>query len=218
MRLLPDVLRAWCCRRSSGRTLTDDGLFAWYARLIEGVADARFKLLLYHLPQVSAVPLSVDLVARLAAAFPGTVAGIKDSEGNWEHTSALLARVPELTVVIGHEPHLPRLMRAGGAGTICGVANVYPDLVQRVAQADRLGRTTRSGSPRSSKSRSSSRSSPDSRACWPTVSMTRTGCAVRAPLVPLDETQRRSLRAALERAGFAAARDRRPTMTTGSAR
>jgi len=110
--------------------VTDDGLFAWYARVIERVADSRLRLFLYHLPQVSAVPLSVDLVARLAAAFPGIIAGVKDSEGNWEHTSALLARVPQLTIVIGHEPHLPRLMRAGGAGTICGVANIYPGLVR----------------------------------------------------------------------------------------
>lgn len=108
----------------------DDGLFAWYARLIDGVADPRLRIMLYHLPQVSAVPLSPDLVVRLAAAFPGVVAGIKDSEGKWENTQALLTRVPHLAVVSGHEPHLPKLMRAGGAGTICGVANVYPDLVR----------------------------------------------------------------------------------------
>ena len=110
--------------------VSDEGLFAWYATLVERVADPRLKLMLYHLPQVSAVPLSVDLVARLATAFPGVVCGVKDSEGNWAHTSALLARVPELAIVIGHEPHLPRLMRAGGAGTICGVANVHAGLVR----------------------------------------------------------------------------------------
>jgi 4-hydroxy-tetrahydrodipicolinate synthase len=109
---------------------SDEGLFAWYAKLVEGVADARLRIMLYHLPQVSWVPLSVDLVARLAAAFPGVIAGIKDSEGRWENTAALLARAPQLTVVIGHEPHLPKLMRAGGAGTICGIANVFPRLVQ----------------------------------------------------------------------------------------
>lgn len=115
---------------------SDDGLFAWYAQVIEGVADPRLRMLLYHLPQVSAAPLSVDLVARLATAFPGVVVGIKDSEGNWAHTQALLARVPQLTVVIGHEPDLPKLMRAGGAGTICGVANVYPDLVGALLAPD----------------------------------------------------------------------------------
>src|SRR5262249_41232772 len=112
------------------KDVSDDGLFAWYAQLIEGVADDRLRVMLYHLPQVSAVPLPVDLVARLAQAYRGVVGGIKDSEGNWEHTSALLARVPQITVVIGHEPHLPKLMKAGGAGTICGVANAFPRIVQ----------------------------------------------------------------------------------------
>jgi 4-hydroxy-tetrahydrodipicolinate synthase len=76
------------------------------------------------------VPLSVDLVARLANAFPRVIAGVKDSAGDWSNTEALLARVPQLAIMVGHEPHLPKLMRAGGAGTICGVANVYPAVVR----------------------------------------------------------------------------------------
>ena len=109
---------------------TDEGLFAWYAQVIEAVGDARLRVYLYHIPQVSGTPLSVDLIARLAAAFPGIIAGVKDSAGRWENTEALLARVPQLAILVGHEPHLPRLLRAGGAGTICGVANVFPALVR----------------------------------------------------------------------------------------
>jgi 4-hydroxy-tetrahydrodipicolinate synthase len=108
----------------------DDGLFDWYARLIEGVNHPRLRVYLYHIPQVTGVPLSVDLVARLASAFPGVVAGVKDSAGDWNNTAALLARVPQLAIMVGHEPDLPKLMRAGGAGTICGVANVYPAVVR----------------------------------------------------------------------------------------
>ena len=52
------------------KDVSDDGLFQWYAQLIEGVNDPRLRIYLYHLPQVSGVPLSVDLVARLAEAFP----------------------------------------------------------------------------------------------------------------------------------------------------
>ena len=109
---------------------TDDGLFAWYAQVIEAVGDPRLRVYLYHIPQVSGTPLSVDLVARLAAAFPGVIAGVKDSAGDWANTQALLARVPQLAILVGHEPHLPRLMRAGGAGTICGVGNLFPALVR----------------------------------------------------------------------------------------
>ena len=118
------------------KDVPEDGLFAWYARVIEAVADPRLRIFLYHIPQVTGVPVPVNLVARLAAAFPGIIAGVKDSAGNWAHTSALLARVPQLAILVGHEPHVPRLLRAGGAGTICGVANIYPALVRALLSPD----------------------------------------------------------------------------------
>ena len=183
---------------------TDEGLFAWYAQVIEAVGDARLRVYLYHIPQVSGTPLSVDLIARLAAAFPGIIAGVKDSAGRWENTEALLARVPQLAILVGHEPHLPRLLRAGGAGTICGVANVFPALVRAlfspvVTPADEqrvvtfieiafrqpflagfkavLAEQTRNPAWR----------------------------AVRAPLLPLPAESRRTLLAALRDAGLLAA-------------
>jgi 4-hydroxy-tetrahydrodipicolinate synthase len=117
--------RARACRRDAPvclvlppfffKGMSDDGLFSWYSRLIEAVADSALRVFLYHIPQMSGVPLSVDLVARLAAAFPGIIAGVKDSAGDWSNTSALLARVPDLAILVGHEPHLPRLLKARGA-------------------------------------------------------------------------------------------------------
>ena len=180
---------------------SDDGLYAWYAALIEGVGDPRLRLFLYHLPQVSAVPLSVDLVARLARDFPGIVAGVKDSEGNWDHTSALLARVPQLAIMVGHEPHLPRLLRAGGAGTICGVANIYPGLVRALMGPD----VTPDAEARIATFITIAFQQPFLSGFKAMVAA-QTGdggwCAVRPPLVPLDDAQRERLHAALARADF----------------
>ena len=180
---------------------TDDGLFTWYARLIEGVGDPRLRIFLYHLPQVSSVPLSVDLVARLAAAFPGTIAGIKDSQGHWENTFALLTRVPQLTIVIGHEPDLPRLIAAGGAGTICGVANVYPHLVKALLSRDATSETK----ARIAKFIEITFRQPFLPA-FKCMVADRTGDAawrdVRPPLLPLTDEQHRTLRASLDNAGF----------------
>ena len=48
----------------------------------------------------------------------------------------MLAHAPQLAILVGHEPDLPRLMRAGGAGTICGVANTFPRLVAALLKPD----------------------------------------------------------------------------------
>jgi 4-hydroxy-tetrahydrodipicolinate synthase len=114
------------------KDVTDEGIYAAYAALIDGVGDNRLRLYLYHIPQVSGVGLSVAMVSRLAAAYPGVVAGVKDSSGSFDNSRELVAALPQLSIFVGHEPHLPALRKLGGAGTICGIANLYPRLMRRL--------------------------------------------------------------------------------------
>lgn len=114
------------------KAVTDEGVFASYARVIDGVADARLPLYLYHIPEVSSVAISSSVIERLAIAFPGVLAGVKDSEGNLDHTLRLLSRFGDLAIFVGFEPHLPAALAAGGAGTICGIANLFPRLLRRL--------------------------------------------------------------------------------------
>src|SRR5690606_26526612 len=72
--------------------VSDDGRFASYAEVIERVADERLRIYLYHIPQVSQVPITLSLIERLLKAYPGTIAGIKDSSGDWDNTKAMLDR------------------------------------------------------------------------------------------------------------------------------
>jgi len=180
---------------------SDDGLFAWYAQLIEAVADARLRIYLYHIPQVSGAPLSVDLIARLAAAFPGIIAGVKDSAGEWANTQALLAAVPQLAILVGHEPHLPRLLRAGGSGTICGVANLFPELVRALLTPT----VTPADEQRVATFIEIAFRQPflaGFKAILAEQTRNPAWQAVRAPLVPLAVESRRALLAALRKAGM----------------
>ena len=102
----------------------DDGLFAWHADLI-AKADPGVHFILYHIPQVTGVPLSAELVGRLYEAFPDRIAAIKDSSGSWANAEALLS-LKGLPVLIGDERLLPRALRQGAAGSITGMANLYP--------------------------------------------------------------------------------------------
>ncbi|MEO5765950.1 MAG: dihydrodipicolinate synthase family protein [Casimicrobiaceae bacterium] len=107
----------------------DDAVYSYYARLIDTVAEPALRVYLYHIPQFSGVPVRPDVVARLAKAYPAVIAGVKDSSGDYQNTQALLARAPHLSILVGHEPHVPQLLRDGGAGTICGVSNVFPAMI-----------------------------------------------------------------------------------------
>lgn len=111
--------------------VSDDGLFASYAEVIERVADARLRVYLYHIPQVSQVPISLALIERLLHAYPGIIAGIKDSSGDWANTSAMLERFqPQgFDVFAGSETYLLATMRAGGAGCITATGNVNPGAI-----------------------------------------------------------------------------------------
>jgi 4-hydroxy-tetrahydrodipicolinate synthase len=115
--------------------VTDEGVYASYAALIDAVADSRLRLYLYHIPQVTAVPITATVIARLRSAYPGIIAGLKDSGGDLANSRAMLARFPGLAVFVGHEPHLPPMLAAGGAGTICGVANLFPRSMRRLFDA-----------------------------------------------------------------------------------
>jgi 4-hydroxy-tetrahydrodipicolinate synthase len=112
--------------------VSDEGLFRGYARVVETVADDGLRVVLYHIPPVTAVALSLDLVGRLREEFPATFAGVKDSSGDFTNLVGLVDRFPGLAVFTGTEPLLAPLMRIGGVGTISGLANVATPELRRI--------------------------------------------------------------------------------------
>ncbi|NEX46625.1 dihydrodipicolinate synthase family protein [Pseudotabrizicola algicola] len=105
------------------KPLSEEGVFAAYARVIEAVGPG-LRLFLYHIPQMSGVPITVELIGRLMDAFPGVVAGLKDSSGNWDNTAAIIAAFPEIETYSASEALLVRNVAAGGAGCISASANI----------------------------------------------------------------------------------------------
>lgn len=112
--------------------VSDEGLFRAYAHVIETLGDTRLQVLLYHIPQVSGVPISHDLIDRLVTAFPGTVVGIKDSAGKIENMTAMIDRFPGFSVLAGADPLLLPLMGQGGAGCITATSNLVADSLATV--------------------------------------------------------------------------------------
>jgi 4-hydroxy-tetrahydrodipicolinate synthase len=104
--------------------VSDDGLFAWFAGLFEKLGGRARDIILYNIPSVTAVTLSVALIGRLRTAFPDIIIGVKDSSGDWTYTQQLLAAHSDLVILIGDERHLAKGVRLGAQGAISGLANV----------------------------------------------------------------------------------------------
>jgi 4-hydroxy-tetrahydrodipicolinate synthase len=187
--------------------VSDDGLFAAYAEVIERVGDERLRIYLYHIPPVSQVPISLALIERLLARYPRTVAGIKDSSGNFDNTRAMLERFAPagFAVFSGSETFLLATMRGGGAGCISATANVNPaaiaalsrnfetpDAEERQKALDRVRAVFQRFNVMAALKGAVAHMSDDE--TWATL---------RPPLVALSAEQRRELASALDAIGFA---------------
>jgi 4-hydroxy-tetrahydrodipicolinate synthase len=186
--------------------VSDDGLFASYAEVIERVADPRLRIYLYHIPHVSQVPISLALIERLLKAYPGVVAGIKDSSGDWANTSAMLERFqPQgFDVFAGSETFLLATMRAGGAGCITATGNVNPGAIARLYRtwqdADADAQQAALDALRATFARFPM--IPALKAAVAHFSGDAGYAAVRPPLVRLDGQQNTALLAALQASEF----------------
>jgi 4-hydroxy-tetrahydrodipicolinate synthase len=111
--------------------VSNDGLFTFFAEVLERVGDDYLQIYLYHIPPMSGVAIDLALVERLARAFPANIAGIKDSSGDWKNTKALNELgLDDFRVFCGSESFLLQNMQAGGAGCISATANVNPAAIK----------------------------------------------------------------------------------------
>jgi len=104
--------------------VSDEGLFRFYAEVIEAVGSNDLRVVLYHIPPIAQVGLSVELVGRLLEAFPGVVVGIKDSSGKLDSMQTFASSFANFSVLAGADPFMLPLLRSGGAGCITSSSNL----------------------------------------------------------------------------------------------
>ena len=118
----------------------DDGLFRFFTEVVERVGDDRLRLYLYHIPQMTGIDLGLPLISRLIEAYPGVIAGTKDSSGDRERITTLCREFPDFSVLAGTETLLLDTLRSGGDGCISATVNVTSRLARRVHDAHARGK------------------------------------------------------------------------------
>lgn len=113
------------------------GVLSFFREL---AARSALPIFLYHIPQFTKVVTEPATVAALAR--EGTIAGIKDSSRDFEYFEGVCIAtrdLPGFRIFTGSDTMLLPSLAMGGAGTICGAANVAPHWVVRIYDEFRRG-------------------------------------------------------------------------------
>ena len=126
------------------KKVNEQGLFDWYSQVIRKAVPGDGKFFGYHIPAVSGVGLSLDLIARLLDAFPGQFVGIKDSTGDADFARALGARfADDLFVFTGNDTMFSLALQNHAQGCITALANLYSPMLRQIWDAFQSGQPTK---------------------------------------------------------------------------
>jgi len=124
------------------RKVSDEGLFAWFSEVIRRAVPEGGHFLGYHIPPVSGVPLSLDLLARLKDAFPKKFTGIKDSSAQLNQAQVLGKQFGnDLVILNGTDRLLTQALQAQASGCITALANLISPELRLIWDAHQHGKT-----------------------------------------------------------------------------
>jgi 4-hydroxy-tetrahydrodipicolinate synthase len=180
---------------------TQEGLYRHFASVAEAVD---LPVILYNVPGRTVADLGVETTLRLAQ-VPGIV-GLKDATGDLARAGELLRRLPQgFALYSGNDDSALALMLLGGHGVISVTANVAPRLMRQMCDAalkgDLAGARALNARLMPLHTRLFIEPNPIP-VKWALQRMGKIGAGIRLPLVPLSESARETVQAALSEAGL----------------
>ena len=111
------------------RKAADDGLYSWFSQLMDQAVPSDGQILAYHIPPVTGMDLSLDLLSKIKDAYPDKFAGIKDSSGDPDWARLLGKRFGTGFIVFtGNDRLFSLALQSGASGCITAVANLLSPL------------------------------------------------------------------------------------------
>ena len=105
---------------------TDEGAYAFYARIIERVPES--EIILYNFSKLSGYAFSIKIIEKLVKDFPKQIVGVKDSTYNLYED----IKIPNLMIFPGSELKLLKGLELGNSGIISAICNVTAPLARKV--------------------------------------------------------------------------------------
>ena len=111
------------------RKVSDEGLFSWFSQVIRKAVPSDGSLLGYHIPPVTGLGFSLELITKLKDSHPGQFIGIKDSSGDPDWAQTLGHRFGyDLIVLNGNDRLFSLALKSKASGCITAMANLISPL------------------------------------------------------------------------------------------
>ena len=112
--------------------LPEESLFRHFAALLDAVNEEEFPVFIYHNAHYSQNTITPRLLKRLAE---HGLRGCKDSSFdlvNFIFFQEAVADYPDFNVIVGTEAIFVAAFDAGATGMVCGMGNIFPDLMAKL--------------------------------------------------------------------------------------
>lgn len=178
------------------KKVSDEAMIAYFKQVFDEAVPDDKRLMLYHIPQVSGMPVTFPVIEGLLAYAGHRMAALKDSAGDIGFARDLRQKFPELRVFVGSDKLLLDGLCAGAAGCITAAANVIAPLAVQTYQTFVAGEDAESAQETLTAARSlldNYQPFPPSLKAILAQRYGNEGWEVRPPLSPLPETQTQEL-------------------------
>ena len=112
--------------------LSADALFAHFAALVDSVNETEFPVYVYNNPHLSQNAVSPAVLKRLAE---HGLRGCKDSSFDlvtFYQFQDAVAEFEDFNLIVGTEAIFLGAFDAGATGTICGMGNIFPEVMEKM--------------------------------------------------------------------------------------
>lgn len=112
--------------------LPEESLFEHFKAMIDAVNDEEFPVFVYNNDHYSQNPITPELLKRLA---DYGLRGCKDSSFdlvNFMFYQDAVKNYEDFNVIVGTEAIFMGAFEAGATGTVCGMANIYPEIMEKM--------------------------------------------------------------------------------------
>ena len=175
------------------RKAGENGLFEWYNQVIKKSVPAGCIIFIYHIPSMTGIQLTLELVARLMETYPDRNFGIKDSTFDPDFARALGKRFgKDLLTFTGTDSLFDIALDHSASGCITAMANLRSLDLRCVWDARQQGHVDKAAQLRLERSREVMSRYPPNPSLYKALLARLHGFpnwALRLPLLPMPAEQ-----------------------------